>query len=598
MKATITALLFSLTFLLNAQTEKYISDLPFSGLTQLDSIAKNYSVFFTGENHTYAKENCNIELEMLRYLNNQVGLQHFIIELGFSRGYILNAYINNDTSYYYSLRRTTAYNYMAFYQALRTYNMSLPIEKRIQVHGVDIERFTDDGPILLDKLLPPDSVPVPKVLEFQIEVIKSFAYYATNKYYSEMDREGEDYDRYYGTSHFRDQPTIDTILSNYAQNKSDYKNYLDSNFTVFDKVMQSLVELRKWQEYYRMPHQSIYRERKIYENVTALLQQYPEGKFYGQFGRCHTGFDVDYNCKWSNINSTALRLHEGSAKGKTLNIGIFYNTERNRLSSYEYFEVELLKHMPSQCSNTNTLIKVPSTDSALSKHFPFILYNNPCNKTKGNRYGDDAYDEDIFEWATLLDFAYGQSFYNFDQLNRGLQLGGNGFKSMVQSISFGYTYTDFGNYNIGRYDQHLTQKININNLHYTLSGFDLMEGYGYQPHIGNRAAIGIYGIVAYSRMALLVEDDSAKMVAVNGFSPIKKYQFTNDAVSAGVGIDLRVALSHTFGFFARGRYLVDFSKKYWNISSAGLGVMDSNSPQFSHTNANLQIGLSINVAPK
>ena len=595
MKATITALLLSLTFLLNAQTEKFISETPLDGLEQLDSIVKNYTVFFTGENHTYTFENNNIELEMLFYLNKKVNLQHFIIELGFSRGYILNAYINNDTSYYYSLKRTTANKFMDFYEGLREYNMSLPIDKRIQVHGVDVERFTDDGPILLEKLLPPDSVPVPKPLEFQIEVIRSFANYATNKYFTVTDREDDIYEQF-GSSYFMDQPTIDTILANYAHNKADYKNYLDSNFEIFDKVMQSLVELRKWQEYNRMPHQSIYRERKIYENITALLQQYPEGKFYGQFGRCHTEFDVDYNCKWYNVNSTALRLNEGSAKGKTLNIGIFYNSERNRLSSYENFEAELLKHMPSQCSNTTSLIKVPSTDTALIKHFPLILYNNPCNKSKSNRHDNDAYEEDIFEWATLLDFGYGQSYYNFDQLNRGMQLGNNGFKSLVQSITLGYTYTDFGNYNMGRYDQHINQKININNLHYTLSGFDLMEGFGYQPHIGNRAAIGFYGILAYSRMVLLVEDDSAQLVSVTGFSPIKKYQFTNDAISAGVGIDVRVALSHTFGFFARGRYLFDLSKRYWNISSGGYGVMDPNSPQQSHTNANLQVGFSINLA--
>ncbi len=599
MKPITTIFFLVFIFCVNAQSNRYISETPIYGLNQLDSIVKNYTVFFTGENHTFTKENNQIELEMLKYLNKQVNLQHFIIELGYARGYMLNAYINNDTTYFDCLRHTTSPKYIELYQAMRKLNLSLPIEKRIQVHGVDVERFTDDGPILLNELLP-KNVEAPKTIEFDLEVLKTYAEYAKNKYFSYSSRTEEPaYNNIsYYSSGFNEKGSIDSIISQYYLHQADYKLHLASNYEVFDKVILSLTELRKWQNFSQLPHQTIYRERMIYNNISQLILKYPDGKFFGQFGRCHTGFETDNACNWYQLNSTAIRLNEGIAKGKTLSIGIFYNTDKKSTYQNGLLDNELNKYLVPECSGNSTLSKVALTDTSLIKHFPYILYNNPCGngKLKSTKNLALKREDDIYEWATLLDFGYGQSFYNFDRVNKNMKLPGNGFNTLIQSVSFGYTYSDFGNYNIGRYDQHITQKITQNNINYSLSGYDIMEGYGYRPHISKRFSIGFYGLLSYSRMAILVEDDSSAYVPVIGFSSIKRYKFTNDALAIGAGIDFRYAITHTLGLFVRGRYLTDLSKKYWHNTGGGYGdLIDANSPKFSHNNANIQVGFSINI---
>ncbi|NQW43292.1 MAG: hypothetical protein HQ463_07670 [Bacteroidetes bacterium] len=167
-----------------------IPDIPILGLNKLDSIVNNYTVFFTGENHSYANQNSNIELKILKYLNEKAGVRNLLIELGFSRGYMLNKYINDDTSYFKNMEGTTATKYLNLYKKLRTYNLSLPLEKRIKFHGIDLERFADDGPVLLNRLIPKDKA-VPKAIDFQIEVLKSYAYYigVKNKSYNDYEEQ-------------------------------------------------------------------------------------------------------------------------------------------------------------------------------------------------------------------------------------------------------------------------------------------------------------------------------------------------------------------------------------------------------------------------
>lgn len=313
-----------------------IPDIPMVNLDKLDSIINNYTVFFTGENHTYANQNSNIELKMLKYLNEKAGVRNLIIELGFSRGYMLNKYINDDTSYLKNMEGTTSTKYINLYKKLRELNQKLPLEKRITVHGIDVERFADDGPVLLNRLIPKDKI-VPKAIDFQIEVLKSYAKYISLKYNmynnDEDDKNINSYSigNYYGRG-FDNESTIDSMVADYKLNKAIYKEFIGDNFQIFDKVFNSIIEYRKWQNYKSMPHQYIYRERVIYDNLSTLILANPNEKYYGQFGRCHISqTELNAECNWYAFNSTAKRLNEGIAKGKTLSIGIFY---KGRIESY------------------------------------------------------------------------------------------------------------------------------------------------------------------------------------------------------------------------------------------------------------------------
>ncbi|MES2618632.1 MAG: hypothetical protein V4613_12190 [Bacteroidota bacterium] len=599
MKLVFTYLLLIFTIKAGAQplnATSYISGTPFKGLEQLDSVVNNYTIFFTGENHNYKKENANIQLRMLAYLNKQANVRNYILELGYARGYMLNAYINNDTTYYASLKATTSKSYLELYKALKKMNDELPENKKIAVQGVDVERFPDDGPMLLASLIPKNTE-IPEAIAFDVEVLKSYANYSSVKYDSYTTYEstytiGSNSFYSYG---FNNAETIDSIVESYKLKKPYYMELLKDKFALFDKIFQSIMEYRKWTNYAQLPHQTIYRERMIYDNIAKQITEHPDEKFYGQFGRCHTSLSlINKDCNWYEVKPTAMRLNEGIGKGKTMTIGIFYNEDKT--DTYEDFATTeiLKKYIDIPCTNENVLMSINREDTLLSQHFSYILANSICSKDKTKYTKKSNYDyDDYHEWAVALDFGYGQSFFNFDKLNKDLKFTDKGFKQPVQQFSIGYTYMDFGNYNFGRYEQHLTQKTTLNGLNYTLSGYSAMEGYGYSPHISKHFTIGAYGILGFQRFSMMIENDSAAYSPSPGFSPIKRYKYINNAVSVGIGLDLRLAFSPSLGIFVRGRYLADISRKYWRNTMGSYGILDSNSPPTSLANYSLQAGLSI-----
>lgn len=581
-----------------------IPDIAIVNLGQLDSIVNNYTVFFTGENHTYANQNSNIELKMLKYLNEKAGVRNLIIELGFSRGYMLNKYINDDTTFLKNMEGTTSTKYINLYKKLRAFNQSLPKDKRIKVHGIDVERFADDGPVLLNRLLPKNKK-APKEIEFQLEVLNSYAKYISTKYNSYNDYYKENIDNsensrnYYGRG-FDNESIIDSMIADYNWNKLFYKDFLDTNFVVFDEVFNSIIEYRKWQNYKNMPHQYIYRERMIYDNLSVLILANPNEKYYGQFGRCHISqTELNAECNWYAFNSTAKRLNEGVAKGKTLSIGIFYKgtsrytTSNNYRANSDFFEDknttdELKKYIDIECTKENIIKKIESKDTLLLKHFQFLMVNNVnCTekaKVKNSPNKKDKYD--FHEWAVMLDFGIGNSYFDFKNLNSN----GYTFNNILTTNAFGYTYSDFGNYNVGKLDLFHTQQKTNGVFSNKLTGYSISESYGYSPHISNRFALGLYATLAYQRMALTTKNDTLKNTLAPGFQKEGINKFINHGITAGAGLDLRFAFTRFLGIYARGHYMFDLTKNNWKIKGETQGII---APKTLLNNYGFTFGISI-----
>ncbi|MFM6984948.1 MAG: hypothetical protein ACKOXF_12495 [Chitinophagaceae bacterium] len=76
------------------------ADINIAQLNQLDSVDKSVRVFLGGENHNYWSENNLIELKMIKHLHKTRGVRNLVIELGYARGYLLDRYINDDSTYY------------------------------------------------------------------------------------------------------------------------------------------------------------------------------------------------------------------------------------------------------------------------------------------------------------------------------------------------------------------------------------------------------------------------------------------------------------------------------------------------------------------
>jgi hypothetical protein len=594
-------LLLPFVFNAGAQSE-YISSLPLEKLDILDDEVSAYQVFFTGENHYYTSENNNIKLKMLKYLNKKAGVRNLILELGYSRGFMLDKYINNDSSYYELMRYTTSIYYLEMYKELRKLNQSLDSGNRITVHGIDVERFADDGPILLAKLLPVKKE-VPASISFSVEVIRSYGAYSMKKYKSVTDDADEksslNIDDYYTQSGFFDAKTIDTMIADYERSKAVYMEYLGADFAVFDKVFKSMEEYRKYSEYRNMPHQYVYRERKIYDNLTALMTLNPDQKYYGQFGRCHVSqTQLNQECNWWAFSSVAKRLNEGSAQDKVMSIGIFYNEKKmNKFYTETYFDdaattEELKKYIDGECSNSNILKRIDRKDTGLVKHYQYLIYSNSC-ETKGKKSMYRPSSNDFHEWAKMLDFGAGVAQYDLKNLNGILLPASNGFKQQITFYSFGISNNNFGFYTNSNYRFLAKQKVVSGPVNYTLGGFSITQSLGYMPSIGKRLAFGVYGSLGYNSLRLGVQNDSTSVPFSSGFSRVNSVKYINNAFVVGGGLDIRYALSSWFGLYVRGNYLLDVSNKSWKYAVGSNNIRDNNSPKTSAGYYGINAGISL-----
>ena len=286
-----------------------------------------------------------------------------------------------------------------------------------------------------------------------------------------------------------------------------------------------------------------------------------------------------------------------------MSIGIFYKgrsegyyTSNNYNANKDFFEDkntsdELKKYLDIKFTKDNIIKKIESKDTLLLKHFQFILINN-VNCTEKDKITTKKDKYDFHEWAVMLNFSDGLSYFNFKELsNKTLPLNTR-FSDAIRKKSFGYTYSDFGNYNVGKIEIFERQKNTNGNFKYNLSGYSISESYGYSPHISNRFTFGIYATLAYQRLVLATQNDSLNQIIVPGFSKDGSNKFINHGLGAGAGLDLRFAISSWLGIFARGKYMFDISKKYWNPSGT-YNNLSISSPRTSLDNYGFNFGLSI-----
>src|SRR5690606_14282819 len=206
------------------------------------------------ENHYYDKLNSKVELSLLKYLHKNGKVRHLLLELGSARGYVVNEYINGDSSYKELLSSETGYTYTKFFDRLKKYNMSLPENERITVHGVDIERFPNEPLLLLSKIIPDSLYNLPDDIGLSLESIRLYANYLKNyksryKYY-DYDYEDEDEEdekkssknsfvpiEYFRQSGYYQIKYLDTLIREYGEKKERFKSSLGESFPLFDQLM-------------------------------------------------------------------------------------------------------------------------------------------------------------------------------------------------------------------------------------------------------------------------------------------------------------------------------------------------------------------------
>ncbi len=393
MKRVIFSALFFLIFSqVKSQNFKYTrspvditNNSDFSTFKLMDSAIQNYHVFFSGENHQFKASNARLELKLLKYLHEKAGVNHLLLEFSFTTGYLLEKYMfENDTLAYAMLKANYHNQYMWMFEHLKEYNATLDSTHKIHVHGID---FEDDMQLAVRTLvmLMPDTE-APDSIGLHIETLRGMnGRYARNTEYNEFEAVE------LGTGifgyNYRAGRTIADLLDNYDRQKSVYDVYFGKNAALVRTIMWHMKENLQWREYYTGGNmqERPFRERYMYNNFLKLVEQNPGGKFFGQFGRCHTSLNqTDENCDVTFFNSLAGKINNSPnpyLKGKVFIAAGFYpHAEFSGTSLSKNNFTSFLNKMEKEAYDTSITLFLVEKDSMhfgdLYKHYNFIFFNN------------------------------------------------------------------------------------------------------------------------------------------------------------------------------------------------------------------------------
>ncbi|MEM6345195.1 MAG: hypothetical protein AAF927_14990 [Bacteroidota bacterium] len=280
----------------------------YEGFAAIDTVLPNYRFFFTAEEH-WQSINTQIQFAFLSYLHQKAGVRNFIVEGGYSYGFLLNRYLQtgnerlldkvvNDIP-------VCPENQLALFKEIYAYNQTLPEEDHIQVTGIDLEHSAELAVQCLHTLLP-KKTPHRKIAR-KIDKLRDLH---RSDYFVEREVK----------SYFR------SLNKDIAKREQLYRNYWGEDFPRFQMIVENTLQgfgfdfLRlmlfpqKWQE----------REERMYKNFLVLQPYMKKGTYYAQFGALHT--DIKESFRWE-FPSLAHRLNyfdSSPVDGQVLTISRYF----------------------------------------------------------------------------------------------------------------------------------------------------------------------------------------------------------------------------------------------------------------------------------
>lgn len=546
----------------------------FAGLSELDSFVKDFDVFITGENHTYLKSNARLWVKMIKYLHQQAGVRNVLIEYGYSSGWLINRYIQTGDSSLFEVLKAYSFKELAYaYKDMMEYNKTLPEDKKLYFTGIDLERGVYSACKVLSLMIPKDKN-IPDSIELHIESLLSLVTYNDNKIFNENE-DGTDYFNSYSSN-----GTLEKIVANFRNRTDDYRQFLGSNFQEFEKVIKGLEDVQTWTSYEddNATHQFIYREKYMYDRY---LEEYKSkgGKFFGQFGRCHsaTSIQEENSCNWYNFKSLAHRIQSAKDLGvrqKVFSIGILYNEsieDEGWRSIQEHID-SIFNDVPEESIVLYNIRKDSLLNSRLSDMFNFVLFNH-FEPSQNYAFGRDDDDEESPDQIDLPGknfsfFTATGGLYHFDlsDLNTYFSsLGGKDFRSDLYFAGFSFGSIKKKMTSSFVFNFLIPQKLNPNDsMNFKLFGFALHSETGF-----NLTSKSKHWVVSPSwglgvtNLSLEVVETSANPSIQNGFLGEEKFStYFNPAFTTNASLLLGAKFKRLFTA-AWGGYQLDLSNKKW-----------------------------------
>jgi hypothetical protein len=567
----------------------------FSGFGLLDTIVNNYRVFFVGENHTFRESNSKLELKMFKYLYHKASVRNLFFELGYSRGWLVDKYVQTgDTAIYHILENYSYASYAELYKGLMEFNRGLDSGQKIRVIGLDVERFFELSTKALSMILPESEAP-PEI-SLHIESLAGLAAYF-DKYLRESRL--DEFTGKFTSGSYSAANTVGAIIKNFKEQREIYKTYLGENFGHFEIIIQSLEKHEIWNKFDddKMIQEYVFREQYMYEQFQKVLQMYPGEKFFGQFGRCHVATVKQKEaCNWYEYNSIASRISNSSdtsVRGKVLSIACFYPRSDQFDQLVDEYS-ELKKMGPLAADDSLTLFILPkdtSVKNRLSDRYQGIIINNTSKDGKVF-----PRKEEFTSPPPLLYFSlsYGNKFINFSGLNTVFSSMGNvKIKNMMQEFGFNVA-SQFEQFNIKvGFAGFVPVKARLNDSTEALvSGMTSLTYFGYDLAPGKWLdVVPSFGFGA-GYMQLRVDQTNSPASLQRGFfgeNSVRIYANPAFLLDAGMNVNVNIKM---LSIGAYSSYTMDPSNQRWRQFDNKL-IKESTKTSMSGFRAGITLGIVI-----
>jgi hypothetical protein len=532
----------------------------------MDSAARNYKVFFTGENHSFLRQNTKVELKMLRYLHQKAGVRIYLLEFGTSVGWLANKFIQTgDTSYLSDLKDKSYRDYTDLFLGLREFNKTLPDSEKIQVFGIDLEWSQPVACKALARFLP-DTLAPPDSIRLSVESLRGLSRFLK----ADPETQKNTYPSYYFSGNYNIRNSLREIISNFRSHTADYSRYLAEDYAIFHKIIRGLENFRTWDEYEgsRMIQGMYYREQYMYEEFLGILKTYPDAKFFGQFGRCHVARQKQEEwCNGYDLSPLAGRINNSDntlVRGKVCTIAIYY-PNGGFMGNFSADEKKLKKLFPSNRREGFRIYdasKDTSVGSVITDKFNFIIVNfHPPEKEKKENISDDSSDPKQISKVYFDVFAESM---NFDLSTFNNSIFGSpstGIDPRQIFIGGGFTTQTPGRAFVGfRFAGMLERNFSNDSNDFTLRGWNFFYYSGINLTKSKIFSFGPGFGLGYQKIRLNASNNKNPGKGVFGEPEIRAYH--NPAFLLDGFLDTRLTVGHV-SLGLKSGYRLDLSQKDW-----------------------------------
>jgi hypothetical protein len=305
---------------------------------------------------------------------------------------------------------------MNLFENLHRWNQSLDSAERIQIYGIDVERFYD---LSVERLaenlrLGLQQKPCPDSL---LATVMATVVYANRKFddrLKDFNAALKKADGINGVEEFEEEES--KVARGYDFWRYDYTEMrlkIESQIPIFKEwlgpvlsesfllALQGIKECDQWENEEQSASRFHWRESVMYSRFKEALETHKGGRFFGQFGRCHISESrSDIDCGWYGYESVLNQLINSyfGSPDSVISMGYFYKDRVNNVSAEEVGNQAQLEREITALNRPYmeglALYDLAAADAdlrELRKKYRYVLVNNATNSSLESQMPNSDY---------------------------------------------------------------------------------------------------------------------------------------------------------------------------------------------------------------